>query len=414
MSNSENNYSLAADRVMSRIETLASFSALESGVLRAFLTPEHKAAHQQLAVWMAEAGLETWQDAAGNQWGRKVSANPDAQSLILGSHSDTVVDAGKYDGTLGVIMAIEALDALRETELPYHVDVVAFADEEGTRFNSTLLGSSAVAGKWDDQWLSVCDADGVSMGEAFQQFGLDPEQVKTAACQSQNVLGYLEVHIEQGPLLESENLPVGVVTAIAGAKRYICQVNGLAGHAGTVPIHLRQDAFCATAEMVLAIESFAKQHKIVATVGRCDIANSAVNVIPGTVEFSIDIRSQDQAQLEFASVELIGQLQVIAKKRNVAFANDLIYQAQAVPCHPRITQRWADIVTEVTGQEAKHLPSGAGHDAMVMATLTDIGMLFIRCERGISHNPLENVLSDDVAVGLECLVKMVEKMANNA
>jgi allantoate deiminase len=400
-------YESNAQRVMERIDILATHTALDYGVLRAYLTPEHRAAHQQLAQWMEQAGLDTWQDAAGNQWGRKVSAAPTKPPLIIGSHSDTVVNAGKYDGPLGVIMAIEALDMLNDVELPYHVDVVAFADEEGTRFKTTLLGSSAVAGKWNQDWFSICDTDGISIANAMQSFGLNPDEIHFAARTKADVLAYLEVHIEQGPLLESHDLAVGVVTAIAGAKRYSCTVLGLAGHAGTVPIHLRQDAFCATAEMALAIESHAKELGIVATVGRCEIRNSAVNVIPGSVEFTIDIRSQNQSQLEVASDQLLQKLDDIACARGVQLRHQLLYQAQAVPCSETIRSTWSDIVTGETGQPAFHLASGAGHDAMIMATITDIGMLFVRCEKGISHHPKEKVMSADVAVGLGCLTKMV-------
>jgi allantoate deiminase len=397
----------AAKRALERCDILASHSAMQDGVLRAYLTPQHKQAHGQLAEWMAAAGLTVWQDAVGNQWGRKVSDNPTQPTLMLGSHSDTVVDAGKYDGTLGVIMAIEVLSGLRDVELPYHVDVVAFADEEGTRFNTTLLGSSAVAGCWNSEWLNICDADGISMEQALIDFGLDPDLIPTAARHPQDLLGYLEVHIEQGPLLESEQLAVGVVTAIAGAKRFIYKVGGQAGHAGTVPIHLRQDAFCAVAEMTLCIEQFAKQHLIVATVGRCDIAHSAVNVIPGLVEFSLDIRSQDQRQLEWCSEDLARRLVEIAEKRQVSIHSSMIYQAQAVPCCGPIIEKWRHVVTTQTGVAAKLLPSGAGHDAMVMARVTDIGMLFIRCDKGISHNPLENVQCADVAIALACFEQMV-------
>lgn len=402
------NYRSSATQVMERIEVLASHTALDYGVLRAYLTPEHHSAHQQLAQWMQQAGLETWQDAAGNQWGRKVSSAPEKPTLIIGSHSDTVVNAGKYDGPLGVIMAIEALDLLGNTELPYHVDVVAFADEEGTRFKTTLLGSSAAAGKWNPDWFSICDSEGISIASALEKFGLVPDEMTTAARLKEDVLAYLEVHIEQGPVLENQDLAVGVVTAIAGAKRYLCKVSGQAGHAGTVPINLRHDAFCATAEMTLAIESYAKQNNIVATVGRCELPNSAVNVIPGTVEFSIDIRSQDQSQLELSCTELLHNLTSIAHTRGVGFSHDLIYQAEAVPCNETIISQWAEIVSDVTGKPALQLASGAGHDAMAMASITDVGMLFVRCEKGISHNPRENVMASDVAVGLRCLVKMVE------
>jgi allantoate deiminase len=397
----------AAKRVLERCDILASYSAMQDGVLRAYLTPQHKQAHGQLAEWMTAAGLTVWQDAVGNQWGRKVSDNPTQPTLVLGSHSDTVVDAGKYDGTLGVIMAIEVLAGLRDVTLPYHIDVVAFADEEGTRFNTTLLGSSAVAGCWKSEWLAIRDADGISMQQALIDFGLDPTLIPTAVRQSKDLLGYLEVHIEQGPLLESEQLAVGVVTAIAGAKRFIYQVGGQAGHAGTVPIHLRQDAFCAVAEMTLCIEQFAKQHKIVATVGRCDIAHSAVNVIPGLVEFSLDIRSQDQQQLEWCSEDLARRLVEIAQKRQVSIHSSMIYQAQAVPCSGQMIEKWRHVVATQTGVAAKLLPSGAGHDAMVMAQVADIGMLFIRCDKGISHNPLEHVQHDDVAIALVCFERMV-------
>jgi allantoate deiminase len=309
-------------------------------------------------------------------------------------------------------MAIEALTLLRDTQFPYHIDVVAFADEEGTRFKTTLLGSSAVAGKWNPDWISIGDADGISIEQALQQFGLDPKEMATAARLKEETLAYLEVHIEQGPVLENQDLAVGVVTAIAGAKRYLCKVSGQAGHAGTVPIHLRHDAFCATAEMALAIETFAKQNNIVATVGRCELPHSAVNVIPGAVEFSIDIRSQDQKQLERCCTELLKNLTAIAHNRGVGVTHDLIYQAQAVPCNATITSQWAEIVSNVTGKPALQLASGAGHDAMAMASITDVGMLFVRCEKGISHNPKENVMGSDVTIGLQCLVKMIESFSN--
>jgi allantoate deiminase len=396
-----------AERIMARIDKLASFSAMDGGVLRAYLTPEHQAAHAQLAAWMVQAGLEVWQDAAGNQWGRKVARHPTRPALIIGSHSDTVVDAGKYDGTLGVLMAIEALARLRDVALPYHVDVVAFADEEGTRFNTTLLVSGAVAGAWQPERLTITDSHGISMEQAFTQFGLEPMQVGQAQRDPQSVMAYLEVHIEQGPVLESLDLPVGVVTAIAGAKRFLFTVDGQAGHAGTVPVHLRQDALCAAAEMITHIETFAKQNELVATVGRCDVAHGTVNVIPGQVVFSLDIRSQDQDLLDRSSKQLASELEQIAKRRHVQLAKEQIYEAGAVPCNDKILQQWARIVAEETGQPVKLLASGAGHDAMIMAKLTEIGMLFVRCEQGISHHPAENVMTEDVRVALSCFEQMI-------
>ncbi|SMS02166.1 N-carbamoyl-L-amino acid hydrolase [Vibrio mangrovi] len=401
-----------ATQVMEKIQTLASFSAMQDGILRAYLTEEHRQAHQQLARWMTQAGLETWQDEVGNQWGRKVAANPELPTLIIGSHSDTVANAGGYDGPLGILLAIEALDALQDTELPFHVDVVAFADEEGTRFQTTLLGSSPVAGLWNPALLDRQDAEGISIGEAMRHFGLEPDNVAQAARKPEETLAYLEVHIEQGPLLESLDLPVGVVTAIAGAKRFLIDVSGVAGHAGTVPLPLRHDALCGVAQMIATIEAFATEHEIVATVGKCDVRSAAVNVIPGQVQFSLDIRSQSQEKLDRCTQLLMQQLATIGEKRGLNVVHEQIYQAQAVPCSDRLQQLWAQVVESATGKDVCYLASGAGHDAMVMANLADMGMLFVRCEKGISHNPKENVQTQDVAVALDCLIRMIQSVSS--
>ncbi|MBY8151114.1 allantoate amidohydrolase [Vibrio fluvialis] len=396
-------------KLMEQADALAQFSADEGAITRAYLTPQHRAAHDQLAQWMREAGLETWQDSVGNQWGRKVSANPSQPTLILGSHSDTVTNAGKYDGNLGVILAIETLAQLADEAFPFHIDVVAFADEEGTRFNTTLIGSSGVAGCFNPQWLNVKDADGISMAEAMRTFGLDPNQAGCDARTAKETLAYLEAHIEQGPVLETENLPVGVVTGIAGAKRFQCQVKGMAGHAGTVPVDLRRDALCGAAEMIIAIEKFAQQNGIVATVGKCDVLPGAVNVIPGETRFMIDIRSLSQVTLEQCTVDLLKQLTDIARNRNLVFHHENIYQAEAVLCSDNLQQQWADVVETVTQIAPRFLPSGAGHDGLAMTKLTDIGMLFVRCEKGISHNPREQVMEADVLTALSCFVEMVKR-----
>ncbi|WP_337163539.1 allantoate amidohydrolase [Vibrio fluvialis] len=405
----KNTMAQQAKKLMEQADTLAQFSADEGAITRAYLTPQHRAAHDQLAQWMRDAGLETWQDSVGNQWGRKVSANPTQPTLILGSHSDTVTNAGKYDGNLGVLLAIETLAQLADEAFPFHIDVVAFADEEGTRFNTTLIGSSGVAGCFNPQWLNVKDADGISMAEAMRSFGLDPNQAGCDARKAKETLAYLEVHIEQGPVLEAENLPVGVVTGIAGAKRFQCQVKGMAGHAGTVPVDLRRDALCGTAEMIIAIEKFAQQNGIVATVGKCDVLPGAVNVIPGETRFTIDIRSLSQPTLEQCTVDLLKQLADIARHRNLVFHHENIYQAEAVLCSDNLQQQWADVVETVTQNAPRFLPSGAGHDGLAMTKLTDIGMLFVRCEKGISHNPREQVMEADVLTALSCFVEMVKR-----
>lgn len=400
-----------SDTVMSRADELAQFSSTPGALTRTYLSNEHKLAHKTLANWMKEAGLTVWQDSAGNQWGRKVSATPSKPTLIIGSHSDTVVNAGKYDGNLGILLGISALQRLQEVELPFHVDVVAFADEEGTRFDTTLIGSSATAGRFNADWLSITDKQGISMAEAMQSFGLDAELAGLDARQPQDVMAYLEVHIEQGPVLEANNKAIGVVTGIAGAKRYQFRVKGIAGHAGTVPLDMRADAMCGMAHMAVAIEDYAKQNQLVATVGKCELPSGSVNVIPGEVLFTLDIRSQDQGKLEASCEELFVLLNKIAKKRGLHFESHLFYEAEAVPCSESLQQLWGTSVELTTKQAPMFLPSGAGHDALAMAHLTDVGMLFVRCEKGISHNPREAVIHEDVAVALDCLTKMITLMA---
>ncbi|ANQ17307.1 allantoate amidohydrolase [Vibrio natriegens] len=403
---------LDAQRIMECADHLATFTSMQDGLKRTYLSPEHKQAHHQLGEWMQQAGLETWQDSVGNQWGRKVSSNPTMPTLIIGSHSDTVADAGKYDGNLGILVGISSLEQLKNVDLPFHVDVVAFADEEGTRFNSTLIGSSAVAGVFDQNWLALKDNDGVTMSQAMVEFGLSPEEVGKDSRSSDDVMAYLEVHIEQGPVLEAQNQPVGVVTGIAGAKRFQFQVKGLAGHAGTVPMGMRMDALCAVAEMISTIENYATEqskteNKVVATVGKCEVSPGSVNVIPGEVNFTVDIRSLNQEQLERSCDDLLTALNAIAKRREVSFSNRLLYQASAVPCNDALQSQWGAIVSRVTESEPVFLPSGAGHDALAMIHLTEVAMLFVRCDKGISHNPLESVQEDDVAVALQCLTQMI-------
>ncbi|MGL4380974.1 MAG: allantoate amidohydrolase [Vibrio sp.] len=410
----KNTMAQQAIKLMEQADILAQFSADPGAITRAYLTPQHRAAHDQLAIWMGEAGLKTWQDSVGNQWGRKVSTNPTQPTLILGSHSDTVINAGKYDGNLGILIAIEALAQLTDQAFPFHIDIVAFADEEGSRFNTTLIGSSSVAGCFNRQWLTLKDVNGVTMAEAMRSFGLDPELAGYDARTPEQTRAYLEVHIEQGPVLEVEHQPVAVVTGIAAAKRYVCQVKGMAGHAGTVPIKLRHDALCGTAQMINHIEHFAQQNELVATVGQCEVLSGAVNVIPSAARFTIDIRSLSQSTLERCSLELLTRLAEIAYQRGLDFGYQTLYQADAVRCSRQLQQQWASVVETVTQSAPLFLPSGAGHDGLAMAKLTDIGMLFVRCEQGISHNPREQVMVEDVGIALQCLIEMVKLCSESA
>ncbi len=399
-----------AQRIMQRADQVASNSAVQGNITRVYLSAEQRTTHELLEKWMQKAGLETWQDSVGNLWGRKVAPHPTLPTLIVGSHSDTVINAGKYDGILGILLAIEAVDALRGHDLPFHVDVVAFADEEGTRFNTGLIGSSAVAGCFNPAWLELKDGNGVTVADAMHHFGLLPAFAGSDHRQSKDVLAYLEVHIEQGPQLEEQDRAVGVVTGVAGAKRYQFTLAGQAGHAGTVPVTMRRDALCGAAEMILAIEGYAVEHQLVATVGKCDTLPNTVNVIPQQVTFTLDIRSRSQALLEQSSTTLLEVLRSIAHRRNLHLEQDTLYEASAVPCSEALQHKWADCVEKETGQQAVYLPSAAGHDAMVMAQLADIGMLFVRSEKGISHHPQESVREQDVAIAVNCLTDMIKTL----
>jgi len=381
-----------------------------------YLSPEQRAANELVTGWMREAGMSARLDAAGNVVGRYEGERPGLPCLILGSHLDTVRDAGKYDGMLGVISAIECVRTLhaRAKRLPFAIEVIGFADEEGTRFNATLLGSRAVAGTFKPEVLANVDKDGVSMREAMRGFGLDPARIGEAAHRRQDVLAYAELHIEQGPVLEAEGLPVGVVTAINGATRFAVEVQGLAGHAGTVPMGLRQDALAAAAECVLAIERrCSAEPELVGTVGKLECLPGAVNVIPGKVKFTIDIRSPRDAQRLAAVQDVLETMAAICKRRNALLTATKTHEGGVAACAPWLQQQIGDAIA-AEGLEVRKLPSGAGHDGMAMIDLTDIGMLFVRCEKGISHNPAEAMTLDDVAISARVFLRFIENFRPQA
>ncbi|WP_258872769.1 allantoate amidohydrolase [Thalassotalea euphylliae] len=410
-------------RAIERCHTLSKISELDDGILRQYLTPAHKACNQQVASWMRDAGMETWQDAVGNQWGRLVSAHPNAKRLIVGSHLDTVPCAGAYDGILGVMLGVELaeLATANALNLPFHLDVVGFCDEEGTRFATTLIGSKALAGQFDASWLAIKDKQGVSMRQAMQDFGLDPEQAEqqAAALVEDELLGYWEAHIEQGPVLEAKAQPLGVVSAIAGAKRAIIEFIGQAGHAGTTPMNLRQDSLAAGAEFILAVEQLAcsasKASHLgqVATVGTVAAKPGATNVIAGFTELSIDIRAQQDDALASLVTDIEQAAYRIAQQRQLDIKWQWTHAAPAVQCDEHITQVFARACQQVTGN-APILPSGAGHDAMAIADICPVGMLFIRSPGGISHHPDEAVIDGDVINALAVLYASLGLTAKSA
>lgn len=387
-------------RIMRRLDELARFSSEPEALTRLYLTPEHKDAAERVAAWMREAGMAVALDAAANVVGRYEGTQPGAPALLLGSHIDTVRNAGRYDGNLGVVAAIEAVAALfaRGERLPFAIEVIAFGDEEGVRFPVTLTGARAVAGILDLAALDAQDADGVSVREALRRFGCDPSAIPRIARRREDVLGYVELHIEQGPVLEAEDLPVGVVSAINGASRFTAEVEGVAGHAGTVPMCLRHDAVAAMAEMVLAVERIALETPdLVATVGWVEASPGAVNVIPAHARFTIDMRSPDDAARKGASERLERELQAIAARRGVGLALRSHYDAPALTCAPALVEALERSVARL-GIRPLRLGSGAGHDGLAIGRLCPVGMLFVRCEGGISHNPREAVAEADADV----------------
>ena len=397
--------------IMQWLDELAECSEDPAELTRRYLTPEHRQAAGLIVHRMQEAGMSARLDAVGNVVGRFPGRRPGARRLILGSHLDTVRNAGKYDGALGVMLPIACLRSLHERgERPdYPVDVIAFGDEEGLRFQATLIGSRAVAGDFDPALLVAVDEDGVRLHEAMCAFGLDPGAVSEAGYRRDEVAAYVEVHIEQGPVLEAEGRPVGVVTSIAGATRLRVEVIGRAGHAGTVPMHLRRDALGAASEAVIAVERICTDTPgAVGTVGVLKTLPGAVNVIPGAVEFSIDVRAEHDAGRRTALRRIDEALSAIAGRRGVHFDCVTTHDIDACRCSPWLMRRLGEAV-EAEGLEVRELPSGAGHDAMAMAHLTEIGMLFVRCKEGISHHPAESMTEADATAAARVLLRFLER-----
>ena len=415
-----------ARRIMARVDELARHSAMDGGIERVYLSPEHAEVDALAADWMREAGLATRQDASGARVGRLEGSRPGLPALILGSHLDTVPDAGRYDGPLGVLLAIEVARRIRESgrTLPFALETYAFAEEEGVRFGATLLCSRALAGTWTEDLWDLRDADGVSLRQAFTSFGLDPARVGEAArftadpggseAGEKGVVGYLEAHIEQGPLLEAADRPLGVVTTIAGARRMDITVTGEARHAGGTPYPRRRDALVGAAEAVVAIERIGRDRDVIATVGRLHVEPGGVNVVPGQVVFSLDLRAETDEKRDAAWEEIRATMTEICTRRGLELGVDQFHEARSVTCAPWLADAVAAGIRTATGsdEEPMRIWSRAGHDAMAVADMCDIAMMFIRCRDGISHAPDESVLEADVAVALDAYEAAVWKLAD--
>ncbi|EWF68461.1 allantoate deiminase [Klebsiella michiganensis] len=403
----------AAARVMARADELAAISETPDALTRVYLSPQHLEANQRAARWMTQAGMTVWQDSVGNICGRYEGEQEGAPAILLGSHLDTVRNAGRYDGMLGVLTAIEVVHGLHQQgrRLKQAIEIVGFCDEEGTRFGITLLGSRGITGTWPESWLAQTDADGVSVAQAMVLAGLDPARIHLAARRPEEIAAYLELHIEQGPCLEQEGLALGVVEAINGARRLNCRFTGEAGHAGTVPMSHRKDALAAAAEWMVRVETLTREQggNRVATVGTLRCAPGAVNVIPGDVTLTLDIRGPHDQPLDALLDTLLNEAQAIASRRQLRFSAEEFYRIAATACDSGLQQVLSEAVQAVQGRSLT-LPSGAGHDAIAMAERWPSAMLFVRCKGGISHHPAESVTADDVALAIAAYSRAVSAL----
>jgi allantoate deiminase/N-carbamoyl-L-amino-acid hydrolase len=403
--------------IMAWSEVIGAWSDDDDGLTCAYMTDAHRKTAAQLVAWMQDAGMQAHIDAAGNVVGRYLSDRADAKTLMTGSHYDTVCNGGKYDGREGILLPIAVVKHLHERgeKLPFHFEVVGFSEEEGVRFKSTFLGSNAIIGQFDMKLLDKQDANGVTMREALLAADHDPAKIPALARKPEVLLGFVEIHIEQGPVLLQQDLPVGVVTSIAGSCRYLIELTGVASHAGTTPMTMRKDAAAAAAEIVLYVEDRCKQAPtLVGTVGQLQVPHGSVNVIPGACKLSLDIRAADDATRDAAVEDILRQINTICTRRNIDVKLDKTVAAPAAPCAPWLMQQLGASVQRA-GIAPFLLPSGAGHDAMTLAKITDVAMLFTRCGNGgISHNPLETMTADDAEISAQILLDFLRNFKPKA
>jgi allantoate deiminase len=391
------------ENIIGRIQELAAISETASGITRRYGTPAARDAGNKVLDWMRQAGLDTRIDAIGNIRGRWLADDPAAKTLVIASHLDTVVNAGGWDGPLGVVTGLEIIENLirRGKRLSCHIELIAFCDEEGVRFHTTYLGSRVVAGNFDPQTLQYRDQEGITLAEAIAAAGGNMDNLDAEAIPADRWLGYFELHIEQGPILYERKIPVAVVKAIAGQMRGEVIFTGMAGHAGTVPMAMRRDALCGAAEFILAAEgeAAAAGGGFLATIGKLRITDPASNVIPGQVSCSIDIRSADAHSLLAAQDSLKTLAEAIGARRSLSVQWQVIQSSSPVSCDGHLKDILARAIKNA-GYEVLELVSGAGHDAVPVSAVAPVSMLFVRCYKGISHHPLEDVEPSDLAAAL--------------
>jgi allantoate deiminase len=398
-----------SSRIIARCREIATCTEVSGGITRLFLSPSMHKVHSLLRGWMEAAGMSVHVDAIGNLRGLWPALTPESPRLLIGSHLDTVPNAGAFDGILGVVLGLAVIEELQGQQLPFAIEVIGFSEEEGVRFSKPFLGSLAVVGKLDPETLARTDRNNITVQEAIKAFGLDTEQLSHAVLSS-NTFAYLEFHIEQGPVLESEDASLGIVEALVGQTRMQLIFTGQANHAGTTPMHLRHDAMAAAADWIVAVENYASSHDgLVATVGKIEALPGAVNVIAGRVVASLDVRHADDAVRNTAVAAIMKNAETTAAKRGVQVTAQTQLEQPAVPLDPHL----ATLLQKATVQAgllARRMTSGAGHDAMILAPVVPSTMLFLRSPGGLSHHPDETVLSQDVeaalATAMEFLIQL--------
>ena len=403
------------ERLWRRLSELAEIGKQESGgVTRLSYTDEERSAKNLVTSFMQEAGLAVREDAVGNLFGRREGQDPNAPAVLVGSHVDSVYDGGNFDGPLGVLAGIEVVQAMEEggVQTDYPVEVVAFTDEEGARFSFGMIGSRALAGHLSPGDLDHQDGDGISVADAMRDYGLDPGRIEDAQRQQNSLGAYLELHIEQGRVLEAEDLPAGIVTGIAGPVWLRFTVRGESGHAGATPMNRRHDALAAAAEIVGVVEAEASSAPLaVGTVGQIEARPGGINIIPGRVDFSVDLRDIDVAVRDRVEERIMERAEEICARRGVELGLEELQRLDPAPCSDEVRRVISDACEEV-GIRAHSLPSGAGHDGMHLAGLCPMGMIFVRSKDGISHNPMEWSSKEDCEAGCNVLYWSVLGLAS--
>lgn len=411
-------YKIRAEKIESRIQELAKYSDEPNCISRIFGTKAFMECRDVIQAWMKEAGLQTYVDNIGNVRGKLLSENTGAKTFIIGSHYDTVIDAGKYDGLLGVLAGLDAIEKLiaDQKKIPFNIELIAFSDEEGVRFHTSYLGSRIVTGKFNSDLLEKKDGHGIKLEEVLQEMHYDSSKLSGDAIPLEKWLGYYEVHIEQGPVLYKSDAPAAIVTGISGQKRISVEFSGVSGHAGTVPMNMRKDALAAAAQFILAVEKLAnsKKSNIVATVGKLDVQHAASNVIPGKVTCTLDLRSSNKKKLSRAYEDLNELCEEICNDRKVYFEWKLVQETNPVACDEKLMKFLKRAIKEKNKDiEVIELESGAGHDAVAISAVAPVAMLFVKCFKGISHNPLENVEIKDIAAALEISDNFMQQLVQS-